>query len=163
MRKRITFEPFLGAGLLCLASCTGGPLHRATPELEQVDNRDGTWSYALDPTFDPGQPLVESRITWGYAGQARHSIAPAPPFGMLSYTRQNKPPLTASEKNMAMERADSRGRLWRPLSVSSVTDASDDVRGQRQVDSPPSVDQAPPVAPSPAAGETTAVSIMDSH
>jgi len=52
MRKQNTFDCFLGAGLLCLVSCTGAlPYHAAEPE--RIDNYDGTWSYALDPSFDP--------------------------------------------------------------------------------------------------------------
>lgn len=95
---------------------------RLDEALPRVDNRDGTWSYALTPHSDLApQASKDGNLTWTYAGQARFSWE-SKPATELSYTYQPSKQREVSEQLLGTHRTDAEGRVWVITSVDPSVD-----------------------------------------
>ena len=88
--------------------------------LEEVDNRDGTWSFALPRNFDTRMAVAGEMVTWRYIGQARYANEPKPVRGPQRFVVQEPKLRTPAEKLAAGRRIDSQGRIWQPIAVDAA-------------------------------------------
>ncbi len=82
----------------------------------QVDNGDGTWSYALDDDFDPDAEIQGDVLTWYYAGQAQFSHRPTHGEPRTWIATEQRP-VDPRDQLFAMKRVDRRGRIWKVAAV----------------------------------------------
>jgi V8-like Glu-specific endopeptidase len=80
-------------------------------EPEVVDHGDGTWSYALAPSFDPTALVEIGPVTWAYVDQARFSWDPVP-MGEQTFVARPDTVATLGEHLIGSIRLDREGRRW---------------------------------------------------
>lgn len=80
-------------------------------ELLALDNGDGTYSYALDPEFDPNSLVEEGAAVWQYDRQARFAFQ-AEEWGEQTYVVSDRNTDTALDRAYRRIRVDDQGRRW---------------------------------------------------
>ncbi len=111
--------------------------------LEEVDNRDGTWSFALPRNFDTGMAVAGEMVTWRYIGQARYANEPKPVQGPQRFVVQEPKFRTPAEKLAAGRRIDSQGRIWQPIAVDAPYWAAMRLPGEDELERDSLPDSAP--------------------
>lgn len=103
----------LGAHRMLLAEEVFGPLEPGEV-LDQVDNQDGTVSYALSPEafVEEGTLVDAGLVTWRYVGQARFPADHIPSEPVQPYLVTEETHTTTAEQLGIMVRIDNRGRRW---------------------------------------------------
>lgn len=82
-------------------------------KLEKIDNKDGTYSFALPEGFDPEVRLRGRILTWRYAGQARYAHKPEPVSGPRVWEVPEPKKESPEDLVRAMKRIDYLGRIWK--------------------------------------------------